>query len=129
MIKRHSPDIPTNAYMFESFLGRLGWLLTKFAKHEKLRSKIAQNQTTINIPEKYAKLNEGNTISGLQIFHCEKKGITSIENIKRGGEEKQTEYTWVFPRIADFQRAFSTEFCKYFRFCDSISTHFPLSVS
>ncbi|MCA9373051.1 hypothetical protein KC921_03055, partial [Candidatus Woesebacteria bacterium] len=24
----------------------------------------------------------------------------------------------VFPRIADFQRVFSTEFCKYFRFCD-----------
>ena len=35
----------------------------------------------------------------------------------------------VFPRIADFQRVFSTEFCKYFRFCDSISTHFLLSVS
>jgi predicted AAA+ superfamily ATPase len=37
--------------------------------------------------------------------------------------------TWIFPRITDFQRVFSTEFCRYFRFCDSISTHIPLSVS
>ncbi len=77
MIRTHHPE--TSRTMFETFLGRVSWLLKRFATHEKLKNKIAQKQTVINIPEQYAKLSEGNTISGLQLFHCEKKGETTAK--------------------------------------------------
>lgn len=80
------------------FLNRISWLLAKFASQTNLKEKITQKQAIIHIPEQYAQLSSGNTFDGLQLFHEETKGKTTVKNGEKG-RKKSAEYTlrvWIY---------------------------------
>lgn len=83
------------------FLEKMRWLLEKFLANKQLKEKIKQRQITISIPTKYAQLEGGNTILGLELYHNEQKGTTSI-NISRSKnkiKQQTAQYTlrvWIY---------------------------------
>jgi hypothetical protein len=83
----------------DGVLNRVGWLLTKFASHQKLKEKINEKQSVIEIPTQYAQLAEGNQIAGLQLYHTEKSGNTWLNIYDSSKQKTQVNYVlrfWIY---------------------------------
>lgn len=99
MGKRIKEDESLTTPQAPGFLDRFGpWLIAKLVSLPSLSEQIKNKETEITIPTNYAQLKEGNVISGLLLFHAEKKNNVIMERVM-GDQNIKQEHTlriWIY---------------------------------